>query len=174
MDLGFVARCALEHDNAAVVRINKIIDLIRKCDHGIHDLSYVGLDPTTRLPRFNMPYELGLFMGCRVFGGGRHKKKNCLVLDKERYRYQKFISDLNGQDIREHRNDPEHLVTVVRNWLVGIASDRSRIPSGRFIWRRYQRFRESLPDICKGMGKDHKALMLVEYVEIVKNWRGQP
>jgi hypothetical protein len=96
------------------------------------------------------------------------------VLDKERYRYQKFISDLNGQDIREHRNDPEHLVTVVRNWLVGIASDRSRIPSGRFIWRRYQRFRESLPDICKGMGKDHKALMLVEYVEIVKNWRGQP
>jgi len=174
LEIGFVPRCALEHDNSAVVRIDKIIDLIRKCDHGIHDLSYVKLDPATKLPRFNMPYELGLYVGCRTYGDGRHKKKNCLVLDKDRYRYMKFISDLNGQDIRDHKQKPEIAISRVRDWLVHVTKRRHAVPSGAFIWRRYQKFQKALPKICQRLRIDHRQLLFVEYVDMVRAWRRHP
>ena len=63
---GFVARCALEDGDSDVVRIAKILRMIRDCALGIHDLSRV--DAQGKLPRFNMPFELGLFMGARQFG----------------------------------------------------------------------------------------------------------
>jgi hypothetical protein len=68
-DCGFTARCALEADNGGEVRIEKIARIIRSCQHGIHDVSRTEPDATNRLPRFNMPLELGLFLGARLFGG---------------------------------------------------------------------------------------------------------
>ncbi len=65
----------------------------------------------------NMPYELGLFIGAKEFGGGRHRSKISLVLDEQPYRYQKFISDIAGQDIRAHRNSPTETIRGIRNWL---------------------------------------------------------
>jgi hypothetical protein len=63
-DLGFVARCALE-DDAGDYRLSEIERIIEECRFGINDLSAVALDSVTRLPRFNMPLELGLFVGCK-------------------------------------------------------------------------------------------------------------
>ncbi len=74
--LGFVARCALETDNAGEVRLAKIERLIAECRFGLHDLSAVDLDAVTGLPRFNMPLELGLFLGCRRFGGRAQRKRS--------------------------------------------------------------------------------------------------
>ena len=169
-DTGFVPRCSLESDNAAELRFAKIASLIRSCDFGIHDLSYVKVDPKTRLPRFNMPLELGLFLGCTLFGGKHHARKNCLILDRDRYRYLKFISDLNGHDIHAHGGQPKQAISEVRDWLVG-ASRRSNIPGGDLIWRRYQRFQEELPKICKRLGKHPDKLIFVEYVDIIDKWR---
>ena len=67
-DLGFVARCSLEEDDAADFRLAKIERMIEQCRFGINDISAVALDDATKLPRFNMPLELGLFLGCRRFG----------------------------------------------------------------------------------------------------------
>jgi hypothetical protein len=64
-DLGFVARCALQVDDASQYRLDKILDLIERCRYGIHDISFVAIDVNTGLPRFNMPLELGLFLGCK-------------------------------------------------------------------------------------------------------------
>lgn len=61
-DLGFVARCALEEDDAGEFRLSKIERIIEECRFGINDLSAVALDVVTGLPRFNMPLELGLFL----------------------------------------------------------------------------------------------------------------
>ena len=56
------------------------------------------LDETNRLPRFNMPLELGLFLGAKSFSDEpRQKKKRCLILDSNPYRYQKFLSDIAGR-----------------------------------------------------------------------------
>ena len=83
-DCGFTARCALEADNRGEVRIEKIARIIRSCQHGIHDVSRTEPDAMNRLPRFNMPLELGLFLGARLFGGRGQRQKNCLILDRER------------------------------------------------------------------------------------------
>jgi hypothetical protein len=45
--------------------------MIGECDYGIHDLSRVEVD-AGGIPRFNMPMELGLHLGARLFGSGRH------------------------------------------------------------------------------------------------------
>jgi len=85
-DCGYVARCALEVDDSGLVRIQKIEPMIADCRFGIHDISRVEADPQTRLPRFNMPLELGLFLGAKRYGNKRQKAKSCKILDNERYR----------------------------------------------------------------------------------------
>jgi len=108
-DCGYVARCSLEVTDASQVRIEKISAIIGSCRLGIHDISRTDLDTATQLPRFNMPLELGLFLGAKRFGSGKHRLKTCLILDVDRYRYQKFISDIAGQDIAAHSGKPETL-----------------------------------------------------------------
>jgi len=60
---GFNPRCARENDDAGEVRYDKICRIIKDCAYGIHDISKTELDPASNLPRFNMPFELGLFLG---------------------------------------------------------------------------------------------------------------
>ena len=62
-DCGYVPRCALEADDAGQVRVEKILAIIRGCRLGVHDISRTELDGANALPRFNMPFELGLFVG---------------------------------------------------------------------------------------------------------------
>ena len=147
-DCGFVARCALEEGDASQVRIDKIYNIIENCRYGIHDISRTELDEISRLPRFNMPLELGIFLGAKRFGVEDQKGKKCLVMDKEQYRYQKFISDIAGQDIFVHNNSPEEIIRVVRDWL-GTASGRRTIPGGGIIWRHYQDFLNDLPQLAQ-------------------------
>lgn len=147
LDCGFIPRCAMEIIDSSQIRIDKIFNIIDECKFAIHDLSRTESDPDTGLPRFNMPLELGMFLGARRFGGSRHKDKSCLIIDIKRYRYQSFISDISGQDIKAHGNDPKTAVSLVRNWL-NSASGRKTIPGGHKIWIRYQQYRDELPDIC--------------------------
>ncbi len=94
-DAGFVARCALEVSNAAQNRFNNILQIISECKYGIHDISRTELDSVNALPRFNMPLELGIYLGCKWFGNKTQRTESCLILDREPYRYQKFISDIS-------------------------------------------------------------------------------
>ncbi|MEM1041622.1 MAG: hypothetical protein AAGI91_03240 [Bacteroidota bacterium] len=91
-DCGFVARCALEEDDSAQVRVEKIYSIIAECRLSIHDVSRTELDADLGLPRFNMPLELGIVLGARRFGRGRQKEKRCLILDRERFRYRAYLS----------------------------------------------------------------------------------
>jgi hypothetical protein len=146
-ECGFIARCALEVEDSGEVRVNKIINIIRSCALGIHDISRTELNDEG-LPRFNMPYEFGLFMGCSIFGKSRHKNKKALVLDRDRYRFGRFMSDIAGQDIQNHDDDVGQVIRKVRNWLA--AHDRDlRLPGGDVIARRFDEFRVELPQICK-------------------------
>ena len=82
-DAGYIARSAQEVRDTGEVRIDKILRLVRESRFGIHDISRTALDRTTRLPRFNMPLELGLFLGAREFGDQRQRKKVTLVLERK-------------------------------------------------------------------------------------------
>jgi hypothetical protein len=163
---GMVARSALEVDNGAEVRIEKIFRIIAECRHGIHDISRTELDPASGLPRMNMPFELGLFLGARRFGDLRQQGKSCIIFDREKYRFQQFISDIAGQDIRAHGGDPAELIRAIRNALITTRPDGVHFTSGRRMAERFARFHDELPDLCSMLGLDrddlgHRDLALV-------------
>jgi len=171
-DCGFVPRCALEEDNGGDVRFDKIKKLIEDSKFGIHDISRTELDrinKNTALPRFNMPLELGVFIGAKRFGDTKQKSKNLLILDRDPYRYQIFISDIAGQDIRSHGDDPNNLISHVRNWL-NTASNRKTIPGGQEIQRRYRDFRAQLPDLAAALRLTMDELTYNDYSNIVSEW----
>gem|GEM_PF-1889337 len=99
------------------------------------------------LPRFNMPLELGLFLGAKEFGAKKQRQKCCLVLDSELYRYQKFISDISGQDISVHNGKFDSAIGRVRDWLSNSMVD-VMMPTETAIVERYKEFRASLPLYC--------------------------
>ena len=168
-DCGFIARCALEEEDASQVRIDKIYTIIADCRYGIHDISRIELDENSGFPRFNMPLELGIFLGAKKFGVAEQKKKKCLVLDREPYRYQQFISDIAGQDIQAHKNDAEIIVKVVRDWL-RTASGRQTIPGGSIVWRRYQTFLRKLPQTAVELRLDAEDLIFTDYAAVIARW----
>ena len=168
-DCGFVARCAVEEEDTSQIRIDKIYSIIADCRYGIHDISRTELDEISGFPRFNMPLELGIFLGAKKFGIEEQKRKNCLVLDREPYRYQQFISDIAGQDIQVHNNSPEAVVKVVRNWL-RTASKRQTLPSGNIIWERYHNFMEDLPQMAQDFQLEVDDLIFNDYVWVLGKW----
>jgi hypothetical protein len=169
-DCGFHAHCALEAEDSGEERIRKIKRIIRECAFGIHDVSRVELDSANHLPRFNMPLELGLFLGAQEYGSGAQRRKRSLVLDAERYRYQKFISDIAGQDIRAHRNDPEQAIACVRAMLSTTLNGGARIPGETIIRTRYAHFRRDLPVLCQRSHVSVAELQFVEYRYFVQRW----
>jgi hypothetical protein len=168
-DLGFAARCAREADDSGEVRLTKIERIIEQCKYGIHDISEVSLDAVNHLPRFNMPLELGMFFGCRRFGSKAQRNKISLVLDIEPYRYQKFISDIAGHDIRSHAGDPDQAIAVVRNWLA-TASNRTNIPGGAEVVKRYKRFRDDLPRLCQEASLQPDTLTYIDLSNLIVGW----
>ena len=64
-DCGFHPRCSLEIEDSSQVRIEKINRIIQQSRLAIHDISRTELDSTFQLPRFNMPLELGIFLGAK-------------------------------------------------------------------------------------------------------------
>ena len=136
--LGFFPRIALESRDSGQPRIVKIISLIASCRLAIHDISRMRAEKEGEIFRFNMPFELGLDIGCRTYKEGKWTLKKCLILDQEQYRYQKAISDLSNSDIASHHNQPSRLVACVRDWLVNEELDRES--SATRIWFDYNDF----------------------------------
>lgn len=167
-DCGFVPRCAFEVDNGVQNRIDKIVDLIRSCRLGIHDLSRTELDTHNRLPRFNMPFELGLFLGAQCFGTAAQKKKSCLILDVERYRFQAFISDIAGRDIKAHGGTVDRAVACVRDWLA--SQSELRIPGGGAISRRLRRFTSDYPSLLLAQSIDPREATYHDLVTSMRDW----
>ena len=168
-DCGFVARGAREEDDSSQVRLEKIYDIVEECRYGIHDLSRVTLDSSYRLPRFNMPLELGIFLGAKRYGGPAQARKSCLVLDRDPYRVKIFCSDIGGQDIRAHGNDVRQAVRAVREWL-RTTSRRVGIRGPSDMANRYLQFRRELPPICRAARLDMGDLGFLDYRTIVEEW----
>jgi len=169
-DCGFVPRSALEDDNAGEVRYLKILRIVDECGFGIHDISRVQLDRSTRLPRFNMPLELGLFLGATAFGNDRNRAKQCLILDRDHFRYQKFCSDISGQDIRAHSAKPAKAIGIVRDWLSIPAAHRAVIPSGSRIAARFERFEREMPEWCRRQQLVPRELTFTDQSRLIEEW----
>lgn len=171
-DCGFLARCSQEINDSSQQRVEKILQMIADCKYGTHDISRTELtefDKENKLPRFNMPLELGYFLGAKRFGSGKQKQKLCLILDTEQYRYIKFCSDIKGQDISSHENNADKLIRRVRDWLNDSITD-VRIPSGSKIAERYHLFENVLPLYCQTFRKDKNELTFIDFRNLVIAW----
>lgn len=167
-DCGFIARSALESDNGAETRIEKIKRIIAECKFGIHDLSCTGLSGQRKLPRFNMPLELGLFLGAQHYGAGRQRDKVVLILDRERYRYKEFISDIGGQDVHSHQGKEVLLITSVRDWLRSNSTED--LPGPRIMHDKHRSFKAHLGGLCRRKGLRESELTFVDYTQFVSLW----
>ncbi len=135
---GLTPRLALERSDSGEVRFKKIVQLVRGSKYAIHDLSRVKAERAGEVFRLNMPFELGLDIGCRLFSEDHRREKVCLILERDRYGYQAAISDLAGSDLGVHADEPEEIVAVVRNWLCSEAECDLPGPSG--IWGAFLDF----------------------------------
>jgi hypothetical protein len=167
-DAGFLPKSSRERLDSSQIRLQKIVELIAASRYSIHDLSRTALDDKHALPRFNMPLELGIDLGCKSFGAD-HAGKSLLIFDSDQYRFQKFVSDLGGQDIHQHGNDPKTAVTRVRNWLRA-ESGLDGIPGGAAIFGRYASFRDELPEICVELKLDLAELTFADLSYSMARW----
>jgi hypothetical protein len=151
---------------------SRICNIIAECRYGIHDISRTELDSMSHLPRFNMPLELGLFLGAKRFGRKPHEEKRCIVFDRDRYRFQAYISDIAGQDIHAHNSDVATLIVTLASWL----RDQSRfanIPGGRVIASEFAAFLQALPAICNDRQLDFEELTFGDYTDMIAQYVAQ-
>jgi hypothetical protein len=158
-------RCERENDDGGEVRIDKICRIIAESRYGIHDISKTEPDPGSILPCFNMPLELGFFLGARRFGGSKHMLKKSLILDRQMHRYQKFISDIAGQDIHSHYGEVGQLIEQVATWLRDAAQDLD-VPGGRAVAAEFKRFRADLPGIAASKRSEQDELTFKDLTAI--------
>ncbi len=159
-------------DSSANIRVNQIKQHIRNSKFSIHDLSRSKPMKKNELPRFNMPYELGLDIGCATFGSKKYAGKKVLILETERYYYQKIISDIAGQDIENHNNDPATLIRKMRNWF-SVADSSNSYPSANKVWIAYNQFYEDITKTLTGegfTGIEIDNMPTSDFIKFSKDW----
>ena len=165
---GFTPRCALDFSDSGAIRFQKIVKLITGCGLSIHDISRVELDKKSKLPRFNMPLELGADLGLRLAGAAKQKRRKTLVLDAEKHRYDKTLSDISGMDVEDHANDVNTIIKCVRDWLNAYRGNRHVLPGANAIAIDYAAYRAAAPQIVKSLRLDpHDGLHHRDFLQVV-------
>ncbi|TMU57477.1 hypothetical protein [Flagellimonas algicola] len=161
-----------ETENGNIPRMFRIEKLMRNSKYSIHDISKMEFLEPNKLARFNMPFELGLDFGSLIFGIGKLKEKNFLILDSERHRYKKAISDLSGYDVEPHENNPEIALRRLRNWVA--SRNEKIISSANRIWQVYTEFTGDSYDILinkRGYSQGEiKEMPYSDYIKYIQEW----
>lgn len=149
---GYRARCALEDADGATIRFEKLRRLISECPRTIHDLSRIELSKDA-LPRFNMPFELGLAMGAKYFGGPKRRHNSALIMVRKDYALSAYLSDLGGNDPASHNSDPHQVIAVVTSYLHASLAG-TLLPGPKSTIARFSHFKERMPAIARAFQRD--------------------
>ncbi len=155
-----------ETSDSGVTRLNTIKNLMAVSKYSIHDLS--RMEPLKRkdYPRFNMPFECGIDFGLKMSNEKKYGDKKFLILEKEQYRYQRVLSDISGNDIKAHREDPEQIVKVVRDWF---KPTNANIPMYKEIWLAFNEFEYDYEQILTEAEYDPKDINSLTFSDIIEN-----
>lgn len=171
---GYTPRFAGESIDSGQSRLSKIIGLIDECPFSLHDISRTEVT-ATGLPRFNMPFELGLALG-RKYSFERGGAPGVLIFDREPYRYHESISDLSGCDPRAHRDDPLTAIQRIREWLPlseqGATAAQLRVPlyGPIVLVRWFSRYRDYVQDMKRRLKVDREDLPFADLVTSIRDW----
>lgn len=148
---GYTVRCALEDADGANIRFDKLRRLIGESRRTIHDLSRIELGANA-LPRFNMPFELGLAMGAKYFGGPKLRGNSALIMVRKDYVLNAYLSDLGGNDPVAHNDDPHEVIRAVTRYLH--TTPQGQVLRGaRKSIARFERFKAALPTVAATFGR---------------------
>ena len=167
---GYRPRCALEISDSSQNRLSKIESIIGASRLGIHDISFTHMDRKTKLPRFNMPFETGIFFAAKRFGSGQQKQKIALVLDRRGFQYRKSLSDISGQDISIHNGIAKTAIRQIRDWLDTCQSGRYSLPGGDHINKQYQKFSRNLPAASRQLKLKEGKLTYADTCRAIEAW----
>lgn len=170
-DMGFFPRLAPENADNAANRLDRIIELIRSSKYGIHDLSRCKSSSLGEYARLNMPFELGLDHACARFGDGQMSRKTILILEENRFDYQKGLPDISGWDIHAHDGDYIKAVRIVASWLIRHAGAEPVGPAK--IQGNYLTFQEWYweREMVRGASDDDiKAYPTVQVIAAMREW----
>jgi hypothetical protein len=118
-----------------------------------------------------MPMELGIHLGARLLGQGRHRRKRALILDAEPHRYDAVLSDISGQDIESHGGDPEQAIRCVRNWLSEHRPrDAPPLPGAAAMQADYRLFQDEVADLLAPKRLDPVDLTHSDFLFAVRDW----
>lgn len=168
---GYEPRIASERSDSLEVRLTKIQSLIRESKYSIHDLSRMKSSEAGEFARFNLPFELGVDFGCRIYGDTDQQGKRCLILSEGRYDHQISISDLAGVDVGFHKAEPENLVRTVRKWIR--TELNNAIEYGSQLWNLYNEYQGHLGMAMEDEGcdeKDREDMSDVEFMDLMRAW----
>ena len=91
-----------------------------------------------------------------------------MILDRESYRFQEFLSDIAGQDVEGHNNDSSIIVNKVRDFLDNAMSGSNQpLPSGEIIQRDFKCFNADLTALSVSIDLTESTLSFKNYVWIV-------
>jgi len=169
--LGYNPRIASERSDSGEARFAKICEIISASKFSIHDISRLKASKKSEYYRLNMPFELGVDTGCRFFGNNKFKEKRCIIFEKERYSYQKALSDLSGFDIKAHNNSPRKVIEELRHWFV--ENDRITADSATVIWDNFNLFMTDFELTTTTKGYEKKDIQNMpdnEFVHFIKEW----
>lgn len=170
--LGYNPRIASERLDAGENRIDKICELISESRYSIHDLSRLKSAKADEFYRLNMPFELGIEYGARLFGDDFLSDKRCLILEKNLYDFRKAVSDLSGVDIKAHGNEPDEIVRAVRDWFVETIGLRD-VHTATVVWYLFSDFTTAFYEKMLAAGspeRDIEQMPLPEYIDHIRDW----
>jgi hypothetical protein len=172
VSFGYSPRIAIERSDSGESRLGKIVELVKESKYSIHDLSRLKATKAGALQRMNMPFELGVDYGTRVHGSSRMQTKKFLILEKDRYEFQKAISDISGFDIKAHGGDPARIIRVVREWFVETVGLRG-LEGPSPLWYRFTDFTTDFwrKRLAEGFTHDEvNSMPIPEYLNFLDTW----
>ena len=174
--LGYTPRIASERLDSAENRVDKICELICESKYSIHDLSRLKASQAEEFYRLNMPFELGIDYGAREYGAPYMEGKQCLILEKGPYDFQKALSDLSGVDIKHHEEEPDEIVRAVRDWFYETLGETDA-DYPKVVWYKFNDFTTNLYDsrLDEGIPEDDveediERMPISEYLDAVEEW----
>ncbi len=128
--LGRKPRCVLEVPSGGRNRLERIFGLIASCGASIHDLSRVTLSDHLNVPRFNMPFELGI-----AYSLSQLRPHSFFVFEEKAFRLQASLSDLSGHDPYIHDGSSSGVLRCILDCF-GAPSKALRLPTLEAMARR--------------------------------------
>ena len=161
-----------ETSDSGQVRLLKVKDLMLASPLSVHDLSRIDPLTTDAAARLNMAFEMGIDFGLKYSGIVDLEIKRFLILEKEDHRYKTVLSDISGNDIKSHKNDPELVIKSIRDWIKSQGSGQI-IPRHKLIFSAYNEFSLYYNYMISREGYDPKeitSLTFSDVIDIMSDW----